>query len=156
MVGLGGSVDRARALAVGLNCYLVIFCMYVFRGFRPHLLRVLGGNIPLGSARMLATNLWCVLCVLWLVCVCSRILISSWAGRCSRWPWMGVRGFFPVCVGWCGRGLLCIGFALCILVLVLFGGWWQRSFFPISLGNTSICCQFYSSYCNFKFVILFI
>ena len=37
MVGLGGSVGRARALAVGLNCYLVIFCMYVFRGFHPTL-----------------------------------------------------------------------------------------------------------------------
>ena len=37
MVGLGGGVGRARALAVGLSCYLVIFCMYVFRGFRPAL-----------------------------------------------------------------------------------------------------------------------
>ena len=37
MVGLGGGVGQARALAVGLSCYLVIFCMYVFRGFRPAL-----------------------------------------------------------------------------------------------------------------------
>ena len=82
MVGLGGGVGRARALAVGLSCYLVIFCMYVFRGFRPAL---------------------------------------GVGGAVLRWPWMGLRDFCPVCVGWCGRGLLCVGFALCILVSILFG-----------------------------------
>ena len=74
MVGLGGSVDRAQALAVGLNCYLVIFCMYVFRGFHPTLggavvsaliigpmvsSPCVGRNVPWGSARMLAASLCC-------------------------------------------------------------------------------------------------
>ena len=153
MVGLGGSVDRAQALAVGLNCYLVIFCMYVFRGFHPTLggavvsaliigpmvsSPCVGRNVPWGSARMLAASL-----------CCGR------GGAPGGRGWVSVVSSLSV-GGWCGRGLLCIGFALCILVLVLFGGWWQRSFFPISLGNASICYQFYLIYCNFKFVILFI
>ena len=64
MVGLGSSVGRTLTLTVGLNClhqlpaivrvygssegsylknYLVIFCMYVFRRFHPHLRR---GDTP--------------------------------------------------------------------------------------------------------------
>ena len=69
-----------------------------------------GGNIPWDFTRMLAANLCYVLYMLWLVCVCSHLFIPSWAGQCSRWPWMGLRSFFPVHGGWYDGGLLCIAF----------------------------------------------
>ena len=137
MVGLGGSVDRARALAVGLNCYLVIFCMYVFRGFHP----TLGGAMvpaliigPMVSSPCVGRNVrvgfysharyrfvLCALCVMIGLRVFSyfrlvlggAVLPVAVDGR----PW-----FLLYLWGWCGLGLLCIGFVLCILVLVLFGG----------------------------------
>ena len=172
MVGLGGSVDRARALAVGLNCYLVIFCMYVFRGFHP----TLGGAMvpaliigPMVSSPCIGRNVrmgfysharykfvLCALCVMIGLRVFSyfhlvlggAVLPVAVDGR----PW-----FLP-----CLWGVVWLGSVVYWFCIVYFGvdfiwGWWRRSFFPIGLGNTSsICYQFYSIYCNFKFVILFI
>ena len=80
----------------------------------------LGGGV--GRAGL--SRLGSAVILLFFVCMCSVDFVPrwAWAGRCSRWPWMGLRDFCPVCVGWCGRGLLCVGFALYILVSILFGG----------------------------------
>ena len=104
-----------------VKVYLVIFCMHIICRFHLHLRRgdiprpvvsspSMGANIPRDATCVLATNL-CVLCfMLWLVSVCSHIFIPSWAGRCPRWPWMGLRSFFSVYGGWYIRGLLCMAF----------------------------------------------
>ena len=79
----------------------------------------------------------CVLCVLGLVCVYSHVFGRSWAGRCSRWRWMGLVGFLPCLwrLMWSGSVVYC--FYICVIwCWFCLEGWWWCSFFPIGLGNT--------------------
>ena len=78
----------------------------------PKLLIYLGGpRDSMGFYSHARYKFMCyVLYMLWLVCVCSHIFILSGAGQYSRWPWIGLRSFFPVYGGWYNRSLLCITF----------------------------------------------
>ena len=63
---------------------------------------VYGGGGRIFHGILLACSLQIyVLCASYvmIICVCSHIFIPSQAGQCSRWPWMGLRSFFPVCGG---------------------------------------------------------